>query len=257
MSTKSFGLAGQSALVTGGGRGMGRAVALGLAAAGARVVVCDIDEGNAEAVAAEISSAGGEARSLAMDVSQVADIDRGFSHFDSFGWPLDIAVLAAGVLRAKPLLDYTEEDWRFVADVNLKGTFFSLQAAARRMVSRRKGAIVLFSSTSAFVSSRVPEIVYDVSKGGIRQMTISAAAELAPSGVRVNALAPGTIVTDFNRATLDTPERIAAAESGLPMGRLGVPDDVVGAAVFLSSPAAGYVTGHLLAIDGGRLARSG
>ena len=248
---------GQTALVTGGGRGMGRAVALGLADAGARVVVADINASNAEAVAREIVAGGGEAHAITMDVSQVAEIRDGFAQFDALGAPLDIAVLAAGVLRAKPMLDYTEEDWRFITDVNLKGSFFSLQETARRMVPRRKGAIVLFASTSAFVSSRVPEIVYDVSKGGIRQMMVSASVELAPFGIRVNALAPGTILTDFNRATLDTPDRIAAAERGLPMGRLGTPDDIVGAAVFMCSPAAGYITGHSLVVDGGRLARSG
>ena len=252
-----FDLSGKTALVTGGGRGIGRAIALGLAGAGARVVVADIDAGNADIVAREITDQGIASRSLRIDVSKVEDIDRGFAEIDDLGWPLDIVVLAAGVLRAKPLLDHTEDDWRFMSEVNLKGTFFTLQAAARRMVERGQGTILTLSSTSAFVASRVPEILYDVTKGGIRQMTVSAAAELAPHGIRVNALAPGTIVTDFNRATLDTPEKIASAESRLPMGRLGGPDDVVGAAVFLCSPASAYVTGHLLAVDGGRLTRSG
>lgn len=250
-------LSGRTALVTGGGRGMGGAIALGLAEAGARVVIGDIDSGNAAAVAGEIVAAGGQAEALTLDVSRVDEIERAFAAFDALGDPLDIAVLAAGVLRAKPLLDHTEDDWRFMADVNLKGTFFTLQAAARRMVAQRSGAILTFASTSAFVASRVPEIVYDVTKGGIRQMTVSAAVELAPYGIRVNALAPGTIVTDFNRATLDTPEKIRSAEQHLPMGRLGTPDDVVGAAVFLCSPAASYITGHLLVVDGGRLGRAG
>lgn len=254
---KEFDLSGKTALVTGGGRGIGRAIALGLARAGARVVVADIDAGNADIVAREITDQGIASRSLRIDVSKVEDIDRGFAEIDDLGWPLDIVVLAAGVLRAKPLLDHTEDDWRFMSEVNLKGTFFTLQAAARRMVERGQGTILALSSTSAFVASRVPEILYDVTKGGIRQMTISAAAELAPHGIRVNALAPGTIVTDFNRATLDTADKIASAESRLPMGRLGGPDDVVGAAVFLCSPASAYVTGHLLAVDGGRLTRSG
>lgn len=250
-------LSGRTALVTGGGRGMGRAVALGLADVGARVVIADIDGSNAAAVAREIVAAGGQADALTLDVSRVDEIERAFRAFDALGKSLDIAVLAAGVLRAKPLLDHTEDDWRFMADVNLKGTFFTLQAAARRMVVQRSGAILTFASTSAFVASRVPEVVYDITKGGIRQMTVSAAIELAPHGIRVNALAPGTIVTDFNRATLDTPEKIRSAEERLPMGRLGTPDDVVGAAVFLCSPAASYVTGHLLVVDGGRLGRSG
>ena len=253
----SFDLTGQTAVVTGGGRGIGRAIALGLARAGARVVVADIDSGNAADAAKEIAAQGAASHSLTMDVSSLEDVDRGFGAIEDRGWSADIAVLAAGVMRAKPLMDHTEDDWRFMSEVNLKGTFFSLQAAARRMMKREQGAILTLSSTSAFVASRVPEILYDVTKGGIRQMTVSAAAELAPHGIRVNALAPGTIATEFNRATLDTPDKVANAESRLPMGRLGCPDDVVGAAVFLCSPAAAYVTGHVLVVDGGRLTRSG
>jgi NAD(P)-dependent dehydrogenase (short-subunit alcohol dehydrogenase family) len=107
------------------------------------------------------------------------------------------------------------------------------------------------------VASRVPEIAYDVTKGGIRQLTVSAAVELAPLGIRVNGLAPGTILTDFNRATLDSPERLQAAASGLPLGRVGTPEDVIGAALYLCSPMSSYVTGQLLVVDGGRLCRAG
>lgn len=251
------GLSGKTALVTGAGRGMGRAVAEGLAANGVAVIVADIHEENAKAVAAAIRAAGGTAEALPVDISSVASIRAAFAAVDRIHAALDIAVLAAAVLRVRPLLDHTEEDWDIQANTNLKGTFFCLQEAARRMVARRSGTILTFSSTSAFVASRVPEIAYDVTKGGIRQMTVSAAAELAPHNVRVNAVAPGTILTDFNRATLEAPEAMAAAQRGLPMGRVGMPDDVVGAALFLCSPAASYVTGHLLAIDGGRLTRSG
>ncbi|MER2535048.1 MAG: SDR family oxidoreductase [Rhizobiaceae bacterium] len=251
------GLAGRTAVVTGGGRGIGRAIALALSQAGAQVVVADIDAGNAEAVAGEIRSEGRPADAIAVDISDVGDIERAFAAIDALGTGLDIAVLAAGVLRAKPLFDHTEDDWRFMSEVNLKGTFFTLQAAARRMAARGHGVILTLSSTSAFVASRVPEVLYDVTKGGIRQMTVSAAVELAPLGIRVNALAPGTILTDFNRSSLDTPDKIASAESRLPMGRVGTPQDVAGAAVFLCSPAASYMTGHVLAVDGGRLARAG
>jgi NAD(P)-dependent dehydrogenase (short-subunit alcohol dehydrogenase family) len=141
--------------------------------------------------------------------------------------------------------------------VNLKGTFFTVQEAARRMATRGTGSIVTFSSTSAFVASRIPEIAYDVTKGGIRQLTVSAAVELAPMGIRVNGVAPGTILTDFNRASLDTPQKIQAVADRLPLGRVGTPQDVVGAVLFLCSHLSDYMTGQLLAIDGGRLCRAG
>ena len=125
------------------------------------------------------------------------------------------------------------------------------------MVEQHSGSIVTFASTSAFVASRIPEMAYDVTKGAIRQMTVSAAIELAPHGIRVNAVAPGTILTDFNRATLDTPEKIAVAADHIPMGRIGSPEDLVGAALYLCSDLSSYVSGHTLVVDGGRLGRAG
>jgi NAD(P)-dependent dehydrogenase (short-subunit alcohol dehydrogenase family) len=125
------------------------------------------------------------------------------------------------------------------------------------MAPRRAGTIVTFSSTSAFVASRIPEIAYDVTKGGIRQLTVSAAVELAPLGIRVNGVAPGTILTDFNRASLDTAEKTQAVADRLPLGRVGTPADVTGAVLFLCSPMSSYMTGQLVVVDGGRLARSG
>jgi NAD(P)-dependent dehydrogenase (short-subunit alcohol dehydrogenase family) len=247
-------LAGLNAVVTGGGRGMGREVALGLARQGAGVVVADINGANAEATSAAIVKAGGKASSAQIDISKIAEVRR---FFRSLKVPPDIAVCAAAIIRVKPFLEHEEADWDDLADVNLKGTFFSVQEAARAMLPQKKGVIVTFSSTSGFVASRIPEIAYDVTKGGIRQLTVSAAIELAPHGIRVNAVAPGTILTDFNRATLNTPEKIKVAESHLPLGRLGTPEDVLGAVLFLCSPAASYITGHTLVVDGGRLGRAG
>ncbi len=246
-----------SALVTGAGRGMGREVAVALAARGAHVIIADIDRTNAEAAAAAIRQAGGRADAFQVDVSDRAALRKMYEAVDTIVPRLGVMVCAAAVIRPKPFLDHDEADWDYMANVNLKGTFFSVQEAARRMVRHGSGAIVTFCSTSAFVSSRIPEIAYDVTKGGIRQLTISAAAELAPHGIRVNGVAPGTILTDFNRSSLDTPEKIRSVEAKLPLGRVGNPQDVVGATLFLCSPAAGYITGHLLVVDGGRLCRAG
>jgi NAD(P)-dependent dehydrogenase (short-subunit alcohol dehydrogenase family) len=245
---------GQHAVVTGAGRGMGRDVAFALAARGANVTVADIDLANAQATANTIVEDGGRASAHRLDI---ADIPALRQFFRSLAQPLDIAVCAAAILKVKPFFEHEEEDWDALARVNLKGTFFSVQEAARAMAPHGKGAIVTFSSTSAFVASRIPEIAYDVTKGGIRQLTVSAAVELAPLGIRVNGVAPGTILTDFNRSSLDSPDRIQAVSKGLPLGRVGAPEDVTGAVLFLCSPMASYMTGQLVVIDGGRLCRAG
>lgn len=247
-------LNGATAIVTGAGRGMGRAVACDLARHGATVACLDINERGADETAAAIRQDGGKASAARLDVSDVTAIRR---YFRSLAAPPDIVVCAAGILRVKPFLDHEEEDWDALANVNLKGTFFCVQEAGRAMIPRRAGVIVTFASTSAFVASRVPEIAYDVTKGGIRQLTVSAAVEFAPYGIRVNAVAPGTILTDFNRSSLDTPDKVRVVADRLPLGRVGEVNDVVGAVTFLCSPAASYITGHTLVVDGGRLARAG
>jgi NAD(P)-dependent dehydrogenase (short-subunit alcohol dehydrogenase family) len=249
-----FRLDGLTAIVTGAGRGMGREVALGLGRLGAEVTVTDIDGANAEATGRAIREQGGRAQAAQLDIADVGAVRRLFRSSDA---PLDIAVCAAAIIRVKPFLEHEEADWDDLSRVNLKGTFFTVQEAARRMVPRRKGTIVTFSSTSGFVASRIPEIAYDVTKGGIRQLTVSAAVELAPLGIRVNGVAPGTILTDFNRATLDTPAKLQAVADRLPLGRVGEPRDVLGAVLFLCSPLSSYITGQLLVVDGGRLCRAG
>ena len=247
-------LGGTKAIVTGAGRGMGRAVACDLARHGASITCLDINEQGAEETARTIRRDGGTASAARLDVSDVETIRRVFRGLAA---PPDIVVCAAGILRVKPFLDHDEDDWNALANVNLKGTFFCLQEAARAMMPRRSGVIITFASTSAFVASRVPEIAYDVTKGGIRQLTVSAAVELAPYGIRVNAVAPGTILTDFNRSSLDTADKLQVVADRLPLGRVGEPKDVVGAVTFLCSPGASYITGHTLVVDGGRLARAG
>src|SRR6059036_621817 len=245
--------AGQTAIVTGAGRGMGRSIAIGLAAEGANVVVADVDQDAAADTVAEIQSAQGQAMSVVTDVSKVDDVRLLFkTAIEAFGG-VAILVNNAGIGIPKPLLDYTEADWDKQLGVNLKGMFFATQEAARVMIPKRRGKIVNFASTAAFVSSSTPETAYDISKGGVRQLTISVAAELAPHHINVNAVAPGTIMTELTLKVLDTEEKMARASAKIPMGRLGKPEDMVGPVLFLCSDEADYVTGHTLVVDGGWL----
>ncbi len=232
---------------------MGRAVAVGLAAEGARVVVAEVDEAAARDAVQVITGAGGTAIAVRSDISQVDDVRALFKRtVDEFG-TVDILVNNAGIGIPKPLLEYTEADWDRQLGVNLKGMFFATQEAARVMIPKRRGKIVNFASTAAFVSSSTPETAYDISKGGVRQLTVSVAAELAPHHINVNAVAPGTIMTELTLRVLDTPEKMERATAKIPMNRLGEPQDMVGPVLFLCSEEADYITGHTLVVDGGWL----
>ncbi len=244
---------GSVAVVTGAGRGMGRAVALRLGREGAQVVVAELNAAHGEEVAAEIRAAGGAATPVTADVSRPADVTRLFGEAVKAYGTVDVLVNNAGIGVARPILDYTEADWDRQMGVNVKGVFFCSQAAARLMIPRRHGKIVNFASTSAFVSSSKPEIAYDTSKGAVRQMTVSMAAELAPHGINVNAVAPGTTETEMTRSSLSTDDGLAWQLARIPMGRIGKPDDIAAVVLFLCSPEASYITGHTLVADGGWL----
>ncbi len=244
---------GKVAIVTGAGRGMGRAVASRFGREGARVVVAEVNSEHGEEVAGEIRSAGGDATAVQLDVSKPADVRRLFAAAVKRYGAVDIVVNNAGIAVARPLVDYTEEDWDRQMGVNVKGVFFCCQEAARVMIPRRQGKIVNFASTSAFVSSSKPEVAYDTSKGAVRQMTVSVAAELAPHSINVNAVAPGTTATEMTRSTLATEEGLAWQLARIPMGRVGQPDDIASVVLFLCSPEASYITGHTLVADGGWL----
>ena len=216
-------------------------------------MVAELNPAHGVEVAEEINANGGTATPVTADVSQVDDVTRLFDETVKAFGTIDILVNNAGIGVAKPILDYTEADWDRQMGVNVKGVFFCSQAAARLMIPRRRGKIVNFASTSAFVSSSLPEIAYDTSKGAVRQMTISMAAELAPYGINVNAVAPGTTATEMTRNSLSTEEGLAWQLARIPMGRVGQPDDIAAVVVFLCLPEASYITGHTLVADGGWL----
>jgi NAD(P)-dependent dehydrogenase (short-subunit alcohol dehydrogenase family) len=244
---------GKVAIVTGAGRGMGRAVAERFGREGAAVVVAEVSAPHGEEVAGRIREAGGNAVAATVDVSRTVDVRRLFDEAVKAFGVVDIVVNNAGIAVARSILDYSEEDWDLQMGVNVKGVFFCCQEAARLMIPRRQGKIVNFASTSAFVSSSKPEVAYDTSKGAVRQMTISIAAELAPHGINVNAVAPGTTATEMTRSTLASDEGLAWQLARIPMGRVGQPDDIAAVVLFLCSAEASYITGHTLVADGGWL----
>jgi len=246
-------LEGLVSIVTGGAKGIGRAYAERYAAEGAAVIVADIDEAGARDRAAAIGDAGGRALGLTVDMADVRSVHDMVEAAAAWSGKLDILLNNAGIGIPKPLLDTTEDDWDRQIDVNLKGMFFAIQAVVPHMLQQGRGKIINIASTAGFVSSSTPEVAYDVSKGGVRQLTISAAAELAPHRINVNGIAPGTIETELTRLVLDTPEKRARAEAKIPLGRIGAPTDLTGAAVFLASSESDYVTGHTLVVDGGWL----
>jgi NAD(P)-dependent dehydrogenase (short-subunit alcohol dehydrogenase family) len=246
-------LDGLVALVTGAAHGMGAAYARGFAREGAVVVLADVDLAAAKRIAAELAASGAKATAVAVDMGEVVSVRTMVDQAVAFGGTLDVLVNNAGIGIAKPLLDYTEADWDRQLAVNAKGSFFALQAAARVMIPNRRGKIVNVASTAAFVSSSTPEAVYDVSKAAVRQLTVSAGAELAAHGINVNGIAPGTVATELTRQVLDTPDKLARAAAKIPLGRLATPEDLVGTAVFLASADADYLCGHVVVVDGGWL----
>jgi len=229
------------ALVTGAAQGIGEAIAKSLAANGARVIRTDRAANPATGV-------------VAMDVTNPAQIQSVIADLVRDQGRLDILVNNAGIIRRNDLADFTEEDWDAVVDTNLKTLFFLSQAAAGVMTRQGAGKIINIASLLSFQGGiRVPS--YAAAKSGVAGLTKALANELAPKGVQVNAIAPGYIATN-NTAALQADEtRNRQILERIPTGRWGKPEDIAGAAVFLASPASDYVTGHVLAVDGGWLAR--
>ena len=247
-------LAGRTALVTGGARGIGAAIVERLVAEGAAVVVADRLGDVAESLAATQRAADNEVIAHEVDLTDLDAIAAMVQTAIAWRGDLDILVNNAGIDLPGSVLDATVDEWYVQLAVNLRAPFFAIQAAAQHMVARGSGKIVNTVSTSGFASSSTPNTIYDLTKGGLRQLTISAAVELAPHGVNVNGVAPGTIATELTTAVLDTPEKLARASARIPRGTFGRPADIAAAVAFLSSDDADYVHGHVLVVDGGWLA---
>jgi NAD(P)-dependent dehydrogenase (short-subunit alcohol dehydrogenase family) len=245
-------LTGRLALVTGAGRGNGAAIARGLAEAGAKVIVTDIDTDAAHAVAESITKAGGEARGHALDVTDHESCRKLAEDIALVG-PIRILVNNAGIyLRGNMLAPDGRERWAKTMAVNVDGAF-NVTSAFAEQLKRTHGAIVNIASVSSFTAP-AGSGVYPVTKGAIAQFTRALAAELAPDGVRVNAIAPGIIATAMTEVTRNDPKRLEAFLTHVPLKRVGQPEELVGPVLFLCSDWASYVTGAILAVDGGFLA---
>lgn len=247
---QAFGLHGRVALVTGSSRGLGRAMALALAEVGADVIVNGRDAASLAPVVAEIAARGRLGHAIAADLGLRTDVERLIAEAIAWQGRLDILVNNAGIIRRTPAADHTDADWDQVLNVNLDGVFTACRAAGRHMLARGSGKIVNIASLLTFFGGiTVPG--YAASKGAVGQLTKALSNEWAGRGVNVNAIAPGYMRTDNTAALQADPVRSKEILSRIPANRWGEPADLAGAVVFLSSRASDYLSGHILAVDGG------
>lgn len=238
-------------VVTGGAQGIGRAIVMAIAREGARLAVADRNQVGAERVAAQAEELGATCIAVRTDVTSPDDHSRLVSEvIERFG-RIDVLVNNAGIQEKKAgLLSLTQESWDKTMNVNLRGMFFLSQAVASVMASQGGGAIVNVASIAGHVFWH-GILPYNVSKAGVRGLTGSMALELAPHGIRVNAVAPGYVDTDLNQESFSVANAREEAAKKIPLGRVAQPDDIPGAVVFLASNDSAYVTGHTLVVDGG------
>lgn len=243
-------LRGKVALVTGGSRGIGHAIAGRLYSAGAHVAILGRDEARARAAAEELTHGNGEGKRMAVaaDVADAAQVEAAVTAVENELGPVEILVNNAGLTRDGVLVRMSDADWTTVLDANLKGAFNTMKLVGRGMMKRRGGRIINITSVVGLTGNR-GQANYAASKAGLIGLTKSVAKELASRNVLVNAVAPGFIDTDMTRALPQ--EARTGLLTQIPLGRLGNPGDVAGAVLFLASDLAGYITGHVLVVDGG------
>jgi len=250
--SEMFSLHGLVAVVTGAGRGIGHGVATALARAGADIVA--VSRHPAETLAAEVTRLGRACHLVAVDLENPAQVETVIPRAVAAASRVDILVNNAGTIARGPALEVSLDAWHRVLQVNLHAVFRLCQAAARDMLSRKRGKIINIASLMSFEGG-ILVVPYTASKGAVGQLTKALANEWAPQGINVNAIVPGYIATDMTRPLHEDATRNPAILTRIPAGRWGRPADLGGAAVFLASAASDYVHGHLLAVDGGWLAR--
>jgi NAD(P)-dependent dehydrogenase (short-subunit alcohol dehydrogenase family) len=254
MNKISYGLGEKVCLITGGAQGIGEACARLFLEQGAKVVIVDIHNERGQSLASQLQQQGHKILFIATDIGNKVEVDAVIKQVIAQHGRLDVLVSNAGIFKAAPFLEVSESDFDEVLRVNLKGAFLMGQAAARVMKDQGGGAIVHMSSVNGVLA--IPEIAsYNVSKGGLNQLTRAMALALADDGIRVNAVAPGTIATELaSKAVLTSEEARNKILGRTPMKRLGDPSEVAHVVAFLASDAASYMTGEVITVDGGRMA---
>jgi gluconate 5-dehydrogenase len=250
MSKELFDLTGRTALVTGSSRGLGRAMAEGLAAAGAAIVLNGTDAARLAVAADEMRARGFTVYEAPFDVTDEAAIAAAFAKLDAQDIAVDILVNNAGIQLRKPMVDLATEEWRRVIETNLTSAFVIGREAARRMIPRGSGKVINIGSLTSELA-RATVAPYTVAKGGIKMLTRAMAAEWGEHGIQANAIGPGYMITDMNQALIDNPTFDAWVKARTPARRWGKPEELIGAVIFLASPASTYVNGQIIYVDGG------
>jgi gluconate 5-dehydrogenase len=253
MKGQRFDLAGRTALVTGSSRGLGRAMAEGLAEAGAAVVLNGADAGRLAGAASEMRAAGHTVYEARFDVTNEAEILAAFAELDAQGIEIDILVNNAGIQFRSPMVELATADWRRVIETNLTSAFVIGREAARRMIPRGHGKVINIGSLTSD-AARATVAPYTVAKGGIKMLTRAMTAEWAAHGIQANAIGPGYMLTEMNAALLENEAFNAWVIGRTPARRWGKPEELIGTTVFLASAASDYVNGQIIYVDGGMLA---
>ena len=254
MASALFDLTGRTALVTGSSRGIGLAIAQGLAEAGADIVVNSRQSDAVEQARERLNGLGLRTHGAAFDVADEAAVEAAFARFDREGIAIDILVNNAGIQHRAPMLELALADWQRVIDTNLTAAFLVGRAAARRMIARGRGGKIVNIGSLTSAAARATIAPYTVAKGGIKLLSQAMAAEWAQHGIQANSIGPGYIVTDLNKSLAADPKFDAWVKASNPSQRWGRPEELVGAAVFLASAASDYVNGQIIYVDGGWLA---
>jgi gluconate 5-dehydrogenase len=253
MQGKLFDLTGRTALVTGSSRGLGRAMAEGLAEAGAAIVLNGADAGRLSAAASEMRAAGRTVHEARFDVTNEADILAAFADLDAKGIAIDILINNAGIQLRRPMIELATADFRHVVETNLTSAFVVGREAAKRMIPRGHGKVVNIGSLTSD-AARATVAPYTVAKGGIKMLTRAMTAEWAVHGIQANAIGPGYMLTDMNQALVNDPAFNNWVIGRTPARRWGRPEELIGTVVFLASAASDYVNGQIIYVDGGMLA---
>lgn len=252
MTNPLFDLTGRTALVTGSSRGLGRAMAQGLADAGARIVLNGANSSRLIEAAGELRRQGYDVLEARFDVCDEAEVVATFERLDAEGIAVDILVNNAGIQFRKPMLELATEDWRRVIDTNLTSAFVVGREAAKRMIARGHGKVINIGSLTSELA-RATVTPYTAAKGGIKMLTKGMAAEWGAHNVQANAIGPGYMLTDMNEALIADPDFDAWVKARTPARRWGKPEELIGVAVFLASPASDYVNGQIIYVDGGMI----